>query len=560
MRHFEGSQGGSRWTGILLALLLVLTACSPGEVSDTTTSADTTDTTAEAATPDTAAAPADDDGPVTTTATTGTTAGETGEPAEDETVRFLMAENFWADWTPYSSTALSQKRLERQIYDYLVDFPSGDLTQPEPALATEWSQVDDTTWEFTLRDDVVFHDGQPLTAADVKASVELASGFSGESAYALTWAPAEVEIVDDHTVRITTEQPFAPMLAELWWTPIVSAEWLEGDPEQLASNPNGTGPFRLVSDEVNIKTMEPNDDYWREPPTIDTLIWEFVQDPQTRLNALLSGEAHAIDRVPPEHLEIIEAEEGIELVSVTGIESVNLFVRPGRLPIWDESADFRRAVNLSVDRQPLVDSLVMGASSVAGSFLPTNSLYYEEQTPPFTADPEGAQAALEAAGVPDGGPPFEIWVAEGFLPRAVPVVEAIVAQMQAVGLKPTIVTSDVAGLIDDAFSETGTGAMYHLSWASAGDPNQAAAVYSSAFAWFFGDEELDTLVTEGVTTLDPDARQAVYSELQTHMWEQGWHVPLYNSDFTIAHVGELEGMLVQPNTFRTDFYQASLGG
>ncbi len=231
-----------------------------------------------------------------------------------------------------------------------------------------------------------------------------------------------------------------------------------------------------------------------------------------------------------------------------------------RAAIWDESADFRRAVNLSFDRAPLVDNLVMGASEVAGSFIPTNTLYYQEQEPPFTADPETAMELLEAAGVPDGGPEFEIWAAEGFLPRAVPVVEAIVAQMQAIGLKPRIVTSDVAGLIDDAFSDTGTGAMYHLSWATAGDPNQAAAVYSSAFAWFFGDEELDRLIDEGQTTVDPNEREAIYAELQAHMWDQAWHVPLYNSDFTIAHVSELEGLLVQPHVFRTDFHRASLGG
>lgn len=537
--RFKGLAPLWRLFTALMALSLVLAACDTSADPPETTSGGTDTTT-------------------TTEPDDGTTQPTDPGEGEEQTVRFLMAENFWADWTPYSSTALSQKRLERQIYDYLVDFPSGDLSQPEPSLATEWTQVDDTTWEFTLRDDVVFHDGQPLTAADVKASVELASGFSGTSAYALTWAPAEVEIVDDYTVRIMTEEPFAPMLAELWWTPIVSAQWLEGDADQLASNPNGTGPFVLVEDDVNVKTMAPNQDYWKEPPTIDTLIWEFVQDPQTRLNALLSGEAHAIDRVPPEHLEIIEAEDGVELLGVTGIETVNLFIRPGRLPLWDENADFRRAVNLSFDRVPLVENLVLGSSAVAGSFLPTETLFYEEQSPPYTADPDGAREALAAAGVADGGPEFEIWVAEGFLPRGVQVVEAIAAQMREIGLKPTVVTSDVAGLIDDAFSDTGTGSMYHLSWATAGDPNQAAAVYSSAFAWYFGDEELDSLIAEGRTTVDAAERAAVYAELQAHMWEQGWHVPLYNSDFTLAHVSDLEGILVQPNVFRTDFYEASL--
>ena len=108
---------------------------------------------------------------------------------------------------------------------------------------------------------------------------------------------------------------------------------------------------------------------------------------------------------------------------------------------------------------------------------------------------------LEEAGVPDGGPEFELWVAEGFLPRAAEVVQAIVAQMEQVGLKPRVVTTDVAGLIDDIFTDGGTGAMYHLSWAASGDPHHAAAVYSSAFAWYFGDEQLQALIDEGVTTL-----------------------------------------------------------
>jgi steroid delta-isomerase-like uncharacterized protein len=119
--------------GSLLAFCLVLTACAPDD-----------DVADDAPTDDVAV---DDDDPAPDAA-----------PATDQTVRFLMAENFWADWSPYASTALSQKRLERHIYDYLVDFPTGDLEQPEPMLATSWEQVDDTTWEFSLRDDAVFHD------------------------------------------------------------------------------------------------------------------------------------------------------------------------------------------------------------------------------------------------------------------------------------------------------------------------------------------------------------------------------------------------------------------
>ena len=473
-------------------------------------------------------------------------------------VRFLIAENFWADWEPYQSTAQSQARLEEQIYDYLVQFPTGDLSSPEPMLATSWKQVNDTTWEFKLRDGVTFHEGQDFTAADVKASIELASGATKTTTVtSQNWVPTTVEVVDDQTARLSTERPFAPLLAQLGDTPIVSAEWLKGDPQQLKETPNGTGPFKLDNDTRARKVMEANTEYWREPAQIKELIWEYVQDPQTRLNALVSGQAQAIDRVPPEHHETVESNPDLALSSVTGIESVNLWVRPGRLPIWDENEHFRKAVNWSIDRQALVDELVLGESAVATSYLPTETEFQVPQDPQYSFDSETAKQELQAAGEPDGGPQFELWVATGFLPRAEQVVSSIADSMQEVGLKPKIVTSDVAGMIDDIFSDKGTGAMYHLSWSSNGDPHQASQVYAPPFAWFFGDKELERLVQDGLTTLDAGQREQIYSDLQSHMWEQSWQVPLYNSDFSIGHSAALVDLRVQPD-FTTDFYPAHL--
>ncbi|MFQ5948557.1 MAG: ABC transporter substrate-binding protein, partial [Acidimicrobiia bacterium] len=470
------------------------------------------------------------------------------------TVRFLNAENFWADWSPYASTALSQIRLERQVYDSLVDFPTGDLGQPEPVLATDWRQIDDLTWEFDIRDGVKFHDGQDLTAEDVKASVEFASN-PDLSAYSLLWLPAQVEVVDRLTARISTEKPFAPILPQLWFTPILSAEWLANP---VTAQPNGTGAFRLVEDTVDVKTMESNLDYWRDPPRIKTLIWEFIQDPQTRLDGFLAGQAEVLDRVPPQHLPILAGEAGVEVKSFTAVESVNFYVRPGRFPLWEENLNFRRAVNWSFDREPLVDNLVLGKSAVARSLLPSNTQFFAPQEPLYRFDPAKVEEELAAGGITDGGPEFEIQVPEGFQPRSVEVTEAAVAQMQSVGLNPKIVVGDVAAIIDDVFSETGTGAMYHLSWATNGDPDAASQVYSARFAWWFGDETLQGLIEQGQATVDPGARKQVYADLQQHMWEQVWHVPLYNSDFTLAHSANLQGLIVQPNVLRTDFQLAEL--
>ena len=104
------------------------------------------------------------------------------------------------------------------------------------------------------------------------------------------------------------------------------------------SIPNGTGPFKLVGDEQNEKTLEANPDYWGGAPAIQTLVWEYIPDGQTRLNAFLGNQAQAIDRVPPEHLPMIEATEGMAFTSVTGFENVNLWTRMDAAEPWDPGA------------------------------------------------------------------------------------------------------------------------------------------------------------------------------------------------------------------------------
>ncbi len=482
------------------------------------------------------------------------------EPSAPEgpsgTVRFLIAENFWADWDPFQSTAQSQGRIEGQIFDYLVDIPETKAA-PVPMLATEWKRIDDRTWEFKLREGVKFHDGSTFDAEDVKASVELASGATSKPTVASqNWIPTTVEIVDPNTVRLVSEKPFAALMAQLTDTIILSSDDLANNAEGIKSQPNGTGPFKLVENEVDRKVMEANMDYWQGPPKIKTLIWEFVQDPDTRLAALLAGQAQAIDRVPPQHLRVISGSDTLKLYSVTGIESVNLFVKPTRYPLWDSTPEFREAVMRSIDRQGLV-ALVGGASQVATSFLPNNTLYSKPGDPAYTKDIEAAKALLAKAGITDGGPEFELRCASGFLPRADEVCAAIAASLEEAGMHPKIVTTDLGALIDDMFSEDGTGDMYHLSWSSNGDPTPHLAVYSSAFAWYFGDEELQRQIELVATTTDPAEREKVTHDLQDYMWKQMWHVPLYNSDFTVATSAKLVGLDVRPN-FKTLFYPASI--
>ncbi len=486
-------------------------------------------------------------------------------------VRFLIAEAFWADWHQYLSTAQSQWRLGRQLFDTLVQLESADFADFTPGLAESWTQVDDVTTEFTLRQGVVFHNGQPFTGADVKASVELATGATAEeTTTASRWVPATVEVIDDFTVRLTTATPFAPLMNELSRLPILSAADIQpaDDPatpsagiETLKAAPNGTGPFRLVSDEQNIKTMEANPDYWGGAPRIGTLVWEHIQDGQTRLNAFLAGQAQAIDRVAPEHFPILEASPDVTLVSTTGFENVNLWMRQDAAAPWDPAnVALRQAVAWAIDREALVASLVGGASEVAYSHIPNHAVYATEQEPAYGFDPERARALLAEAGFAEGGPELPLWGVTGFLPRGEEVVEAIAANLNEAGFQVQLQVTDIAGLIDALFSEDKRGLFFHVSWSSNGDPHGAlATLYKSPGAWVgIHDPLVDELIDKGAATIDPDARGEVYAELQRYLWENAIHVPLYNSDFTVGMTSRLSGVTVLPN-FDTVFKGATLG-
>jgi peptide/nickel transport system substrate-binding protein len=489
--------------------------------------------------------------------------------AEGE-VRFLIAEAFWADWHQYLSTAQSQRRLGQQLFDSLIMIESDDFSNFTPGLGESWEQTDETTWRFTLRQGVSFHNGQPFGAEDVKASIELATGATAEeTTTASRFVPTTVEIIDDYTVDLKTETPFAPMLNELARLPILSADDIQpsDDPatpsvgiDTLKAAPNGTGPFRLVDDQQNVKTMEANPDYWGGAPQIQTLVWEYIQDGQTRLNAFLAGQADAIDRVPPEHFPVIEGSDGFSMISVTGFENVNLWMRQNAAEPWDPSnVGLREAVAWGIDRQSLVDNLVGGASQVAFSHIPNGAVYATPQEPEYTFDLEQAQAALADAGFADGGPELPLWGVSGFLPRGEEVSEAIADSLRQVGFDVQLQITDIAALIDALFSEELPGLFFHVSWSSNGDPHGAlATLYKSPGAWVgIDDPTVDELIDRGASTTEDEARGAVYEELQAYLWHNLIHIPLYNSDFTVAHSDRVQGITVLPN-FDTIFRNATI--
>src|SRR5882762_10813041 len=190
------------------------------------------------------------------------------------------------DWT-------TNTQLEH-MYDRLLDRDAKTL-KPKPMLATAWKVVNDTTWEFTLRQGVKFHNGEPFNAQSVKATMEYVKDPANKTHYLPRWAQVkEVQIVNDYTVRFVTEKPWPGLIDR-----IAASDFLPMPPkalkdqgvQALAAKPIGTGAFRFVQWARDEKlVVERNPDYWQTPAEASRVTFRFIPEFSARLAALLAGE------------------------------------------------------------------------------------------------------------------------------------------------------------------------------------------------------------------------------------------------------------------------------
>ena len=221
-------------------------------------------------------------------------------------------------------TALASKAL----FDTLL-IRKGD--QFIPSLATEWSANEDgTAYTFKLRDDVTFHDGSPLTAKDVAASIKLSSETPGP--LAALWKPVSAEVVDDFTVTLNLERPMGALLSNLSTLEILPAD-LMGN-EDYWNAPIGSGPFKYNAfnpgQELRLDAYE---DYWDGAPKAAHLVLRVIPEISSRLAALETGEIDATWNVPDDLLPELEGNADLSIEMVPSLSSYVLWFNPSEGPL-----------------------------------------------------------------------------------------------------------------------------------------------------------------------------------------------------------------------------------
>ena len=202
---------------------------------------------------------------------------------------------------PHNGISISnpERNVAQQVMEYLV-VRDKDMKQV-PMLATEWKTIDELTWEFKLRQGVTFHNGEPFNAAAVKFTMDRAQQINKQEQIHQNIFLDRVETPDDYTVRFVTKRPAGNMLSRLNQFSIIPPRYYsEASPEQAATRPVGTGPYKFMEWTKGDKiVLEASPDYWGGPPPARTITFRAVPESGARINELLSGGADIISKSRP---------------------------------------------------------------------------------------------------------------------------------------------------------------------------------------------------------------------------------------------------------------------
>ena len=407
-----------------------------------------------------------------------------------------------------------------------------------PGLAESWQALDDRTWEFKLRRGVAFHNGEAFDAEAVKFTIDRIIDPDAKSptiSYIRT--VTSVDVIDEHTVRITTDgpDPLLPTRMSRYPTYVVPPVYVkEIGREEFSRKPVGTGPYRMVEfvqDQHVILEAVP--DYWRGKPAIDRVVWRPIPDATARVTSLLTGEVQLVEGVPANLAAMVSESDEVDLVQIrNGGLTVYFGMRMTEPPL--DNVKVRQALNLAIDRQTIVDNLLQGMATVKGTQVGPFDFGYLEMPAP-AHDPAGAKALLAEAGYPDGFT-IDMQAVRRYLNGA-EIGQAVAQQLGDIGVTVNLEVPEWSVYIQKV--PAGNQApLYMLGWGSTQTLDADAAIY----AIFRSGEpystvsipEMDALLDQSRKIVDATAREQVLHDIQRLAAEQVPMLTLHQEDKLIG--------------------------
>lgn len=390
-----------------------------------------------------------------------------------------------------------------------------------PALAKSWDFDEETcTYTFHLEEDVRWHDGEPFTAEDVQFTIEAIMDPENGSENAPNFEDVEeITVIDDHTISFRLSAPNVAFLDYMTMA-ILPKHLLEGEDMQTSDffrSPIGTGPYKLASwDEGQAITLEKNADYFRGEPNIDTIVFKIVPDDNAKALQLRAGELD-LALLTPKDAATFADEEGFTCYDMETADYRGILFN-FQNEYWQENRDLIPAVCYAIDREAIIDAVLLGQGMAAYGPLQRNVYNYED-VEHYDYDPEKARAVLEAAGCVLGEDGFYTRNGEtvGFVISVgagdqvrIDMAQIVAQQLREIGMDVTV---DIPAQVD------WSGQMaYLIGWGSPFDADDhtykvfgtdKGANYSG-----YSNADVDRYLTEARESDDPAVRAEAYANFQ----------------------------------------------
>jgi len=421
------------------------------------------------------------------------------------------------------------------LHDALVKPMPGNPMAP--SLAESWSATPDgLAYEFVLRRGVRFHNGDPVTADDVKFSFER---YRGTAASTYKARIAAVDVVDPQRVRFRFKQPW-PDFMTFYGTPATGAGWIVpkkyvekvGD-DGFKKAPVGAGPYKFVSFVPGVElVLEANEQYWRKVPNVKRLVFKAVPDESTRLAMLKRGEADVVYSIRGALAEELRRTPGLTLKPN---------YPPGTFWLafvdqWDPKSPWhdrrvRLAANHAIDRNAINQAETLGLSRITASLIPHTFDFYWP-APLYGVDPQKAKQLLAEAGYPNGFDAGDYYCDSSYAN----VGEAVVNDLKAVGIRAQLRPLERAAFFAQYREKKFRNIVQSGSGAFGNAATRLEAFVVGGGAYVYGSyPDIDGLFQEQASETDVKKREATLHRIQQLMHEKAMIAPIWELAFINGH-------------------------
>jgi peptide/nickel transport system substrate-binding protein len=402
-----------------------------------------------------------------------------------------------------------------------------------PSLAESWSMAEDgRSYDFVLRQGIKFHNGDPVTAADVKFSFER---YKGAAHDLMKQRVTAVEIVDPRHVRIQLKDPWPDFLT--FYATTTGAGWIvpknhieKVGEEAFKKAPVGAGPYKFVSFKPGLElVLEAFEPYWRKSPSVKKLIFKVIPDETTRLAALKRGEIDIVYSIRGELAEELRRTPGLTLKPAV-VQGVFCLYFPDQ---WDAKSPWhdqrvRRAASLAIDRKSSNEALTLGYSLITGNPIVPDHYEFFWKPPAPIYDPAAAKKLLAEAGHPDGFDAGEYYCDSSYANIGETVVDNLLAVGIRTKLRPIERAAFIKGYAEKKFKnliQAGPGA-----FGNAATRIETNLVKGGVFT-YGSYPDIDALYQQQAVELDRAKREAILYKIQQIMVERVIYAPIWQLAF-----------------------------